>query len=52
MAMDWDLYLLANVGMPALVVAIGIAVYVIHGRYMDRVDAEEAAEAAAKRPAE
>ena len=52
MPMDWNLYLLANVGMPTLMVAIGIAAYYIHGRYMDRVDAQEAAEAAAKRPAE
>lgn len=50
--MDWNLYLLANVGMPALMIAIGIAAYYIHGRYMDRVDAQEAAEASAKRPAE
>ena len=50
--MNWDLYLLAFVYTPALVIVIALVGVYIHGRYMDRVDAQEAADAAAKRPAE
>ena len=47
--MDWNLYLLAFVYTPLLVVGIGLAAVYLHGRYMDREDARERA---AKQPAE
>ena len=47
--MDWQLYLLAFVYTPILVIGIGLAAVFLHGRYMDRDDARERTR---KQPAE